>query len=88
MSYPPFTPLSPHLPQPHPQPHSQPHLRPQAFSWGNKDGVNYLTMSRNQRIPQYCGSCWAHGAVSPPYLPYISLISPPCLPYISLTSPP
>eukprot|EP00816_Leptocylindrus_hargravesii_P004826 CAMPEP_0196801718 /NCGR_PEP_ID=MMETSP1362-20130617/1487_1 /TAXON_ID=163516 /ORGANISM="Leptocylindrus danicus, Strain CCMP1856" /LENGTH=388 /DNA_ID=CAMNT_0042172807 /DNA_START=27 /DNA_END=1193 /DNA_ORIENTATION=+ len=37
---------------------------PEAFSWGDVDGVSYLTRSLNQHIPQYCGSCWAHGAMS------------------------
>jgi len=37
---------------------------PDSFSWGNVDGVSYLTHSLNQHLPQYCGSCWAHGAIS------------------------
>lgn len=49
---------------PRPQDTLQAVAMPAAFSWCDKDGVNYCTMSRNQHLPQYCGSCWAHGAVS------------------------
>uniref|UniRef100_A0A7R9X159 Peptidase C1A papain C-terminal domain-containing protein n=1 Tax=Craspedostauros australis TaxID=1486917 RepID=A0A7R9X159_9STRA len=37
---------------------------PDNFYWGNVSGHSYLTHNLNQHIPQYCGSCWAHGALS------------------------
>ena len=37
---------------------------PDRFNWGDIDGVSYITRSLNQHIPQYCGSCWAHGSLS------------------------
>jgi len=49
---------------PRPQDYVRTEDLPAAFTWGDKDGVNMLTKSLNQHIPQYCGSCWAHGAIS------------------------
>jgi len=37
---------------------------PASFSWADVNGTSYVTKSLNQHIPQYCGSCWAHGAAS------------------------
>lgn len=47
-----------------PLPHTYSNELPKAFSWHDVDGVSYLTHSLNQHIPQYCGSCWAHSALS------------------------
>lgn len=47
-----------------PLPYTYTNDLPVEFSWSNVSNVNYLTKMLNQHIPQYCGSCWAHGALS------------------------
>merc|ERR1712238_30799 len=47
-----------------PLPHTYVDYLPDEFTWQDVDGSSFLTHSLNQHLPQYCGSCWAHGAVS------------------------
>jgi len=53
-----------HVVSPEPHTYFRDEDLPEEWNWNDVDGKSCLTPQLNQHIPQYCGSCWAHAALS------------------------
>ena len=56
-----------HIVSPLPHTYIAPEDLPSNFRWdrvGTNRSSSYLTKPLNQHVPQWCGSCWAHAAMS------------------------